>query len=96
LVGTFEQKEPRGSGMKLFAPLILSCLVADTQSAPRPRQLTMEEARSILKVWIRDATQRLPGVDWKISLSTIRRGFISSRSFGNPTRQRRLGELPGR
>jgi hypothetical protein len=80
--------------MKLFAPVILSCLVADTQSAPRPRELTIEEAHSILKAWIPDATQRLPGVDWKISLSTIRRGFISSSSFGNPRGSVVCGNYP--
>jgi hypothetical protein len=35
--------------------------LADTQSAPRPRELTIEEAHSILKAWIPDASQWLPG-----------------------------------
>jgi hypothetical protein len=49
--------------MKLFALVILGCVVADAQSVPRPRELTIEEAHSILTAWIPDATQRLPGYE---------------------------------
>jgi hypothetical protein len=47
--------------MKLFALVILACVFADAQSVQRPRELTIQEAHSILEASIPDATRRLPG-----------------------------------
>ena len=40
--------------------LVLACVIADAQS-PQPRQLTVQEAHSILEAYLPDKTKKLPG-----------------------------------
>ncbi len=47
--------------MKLFALVILACVVADAQMVRPPKELTIQQAHLILEASIPDVTKRLPG-----------------------------------
>jgi len=44
----------------LVTALVLACVIADAQSS-QPRQLTVQEAHSILEAYLPDKTKKLPG-----------------------------------